>query len=100
MPLWKFIPMAEVFVDFENTRIYNVSGKLCSDEVGYIGRDIRKLSRSIDALEFTGSIYGSWRPGIAAGNYKTIADDVDIDQNTSKLRLQVRDRVHWDGIKE
>ena len=55
----------------------------------YIERDVRELSGAIDALKFTRFITAVAARASQLVNYKTIADDADIDQRTAKSWLQI-----------
>lgn len=55
----------------------------------YIERDVRELSGAIDALKFTKFITAVAARTSQLVNYKAMADDADIDQNTAKLWLHI-----------
>lgn len=55
----------------------------------YIERDVRELSGAIDALKFTKFITAVAARASQLVNYKAMADDADIDQNTAKSWLQI-----------
>lgn len=55
----------------------------------YIERDVRELSGAIDALKFSRFITAVAARASQLVNYKAMADDADIDQNTAKAWLQI-----------
>ncbi len=55
----------------------------------YIERDVRELSGAIDALKFMRFVTAVAARASQLVNYKAIADDADIDQNTAKSWLQI-----------
>ena len=55
----------------------------------YIERDVRELSGSIDALEFTRFITALAARASQIVNFKAIADDADINQTTAKKWLEI-----------
>lgn len=55
----------------------------------YIERDVRELSGAIDVLKFARFITAAAARTSQLVNYKSIADDADIDQVTAKAWLQI-----------
>ena len=55
----------------------------------YVERDVRDLSDSIDALKFMNFITSAAARSSQLLNYKTIADDADIDQVTAKNWINI-----------
>lgn len=53
----------------------------------YVERDVRELSGVIDALKFTRFITAAAARASQIVNYKSMADDADIDQSTAKSWL-------------
>ena len=73
-----------------------VSGKFTGRELyyssyvkTYLERDVRDISRGIDFLKFTGFIKAAAARTAQLVNYKHIADDAEIDQETAKGWLQL-----------
>lgn len=55
----------------------------------YMERDVRELSGTIDALKFNRFITAAAARTSQLVNYKAMADDADIDQNTAKAWLSI-----------
>ncbi len=55
----------------------------------YVERDVRELSGTIDALKFSRFITAVAARASQMVNYKAIADDADIDQNTAKKWMEI-----------
>lgn len=55
----------------------------------YVERDVRELSGTVDALKFTRFITSAAARASQMVNYKAMADDADIDQQTAKAWLTI-----------
>lgn len=55
----------------------------------YVERDVRELSGTVDALKFHRFITAAAARTAQLVNYKAMADDADIDQNTAKAWLNI-----------
>ena len=59
----------------------------------YIERDVRELSGAIDSMKFYNFIVSAAARAGQLVNYKSIADDADIDQVTAKSWLNIMERL-------
>lgn len=73
---------------------YSSRERFYSNYLGtYLDRDVKEVSGTIDSLKFLNFITAAAALTAQLVNYKTIADESDIDQTTAKAWLRILERL-------